>query len=263
MDRAIALLPQEIHPFFEKNRTTIVEHAVDPDTYRTVGWVDEPPRHFMDMDSYGPFPFTAIPHDYNEAVAKRGVEFVVKNGTLPWRTQEIYNQLRDAFRQLQTAPYARDNVKLFSSVIAHYLADAAQPLHAAANYDGQLTGQWGIHARFESELFDRSQERLNIAPGPLVPVTNARDFTFATLTESFQNVQPILDADRAAVAGRDEYDDAYFNLLLQKTRPILETRLSRAITNVASVITAAWVEAGRPALPADAPPRGPRKVRKQ
>src|SRR3954469_2257629 len=145
-DRAIDLLPADIRPFFQKYRVTIVEHAIDPDTYRTVGWTAEPPRHFLDMDSYGPFPFTALPHDYSAAVAARGADFVIKNGTLPWRTQEVYDQLRDAFRQLPTSAYARDNVKLFSSVIAHYTADAFQPLHAAANYDGQLTGQQGIHA---------------------------------------------------------------------------------------------------------------------
>jgi hypothetical protein len=140
-DRAIELLPQEIRPFFQKYRTTIVEHAIDPDTYRTVGWAEEPPRHFLDMDSYGPFPFKELPHDYNAAVAARGAAFVIKNGLLPWRTQEMYDQLRDSFRQLPTSGYARDNVKLFSSVIAHYTADAFQPFHAAANYDGQLTGR--------------------------------------------------------------------------------------------------------------------------
>src|SRR5262249_20716867 len=99
-DRAIDLLPPEIRPFFQKYRTTVVEHAIDPDTYRTMGWSDEDPRHFLDMDSYGPFPFRNLPHDYQQAVAARGEEFVRKNGVVPWRTQEIYDRLREAFRQL-------------------------------------------------------------------------------------------------------------------------------------------------------------------
>src|ERR1043165_1717528 len=105
-ERAIALLPGEIRPFFQKYRTTIVEHSIDPDTYRTMGWTEEPPRHFLDMDSYGPFPFTSLPHDYKEAVAARGADFVIKNGLVPWRTQEVYDMLRDAFKQLSTSPYA-------------------------------------------------------------------------------------------------------------------------------------------------------------
>ena len=261
-DRAIAALPPELRPFFEKYRTSFVEHSIDPDTYRTVGWTQEPPRHFLDMDSYGPFPFKELPHDYDAAVAARGVDFVTRNGLLPWRTQEIYDNLRKAFTDLPTSPYARDNVKLFASIIAHYTADSFQPFHAAANYDGQLTGQNGIHARFESELFDRYQSRLHIAPPPLPRVTSAREFVFATLTDSFTFVQPILDADRAAASGRTLYDDAYFAALLERTQPILEKRIGGAISGVAGLITQAWIDAGRPPLPVDAAPLPPRRIRR-
>ena len=93
-----------------------------------------------------------------------GREFVDKNGTLPWRTEEIYTKLVEAFTQ--KAAYSRENIKFFSSVIAHYVADAHVPFHAALNYDGQLTGQWGIHARFETELFERYRAQLVVKPGP-------------------------------------------------------------------------------------------------
>jgi hypothetical protein len=262
VDRAIDLLPVEIRPFFQKYRVTIVEHSIDPDTYRTVGWADEPPRHFLDMDSYGAFPFKDLPHDYKEAVTARGTDFVIKNGLVPWRTQEIYDQLRDSFRQLQTSAYARDNIKLFSSVISHYTADSFQPLHAAANYDGQLTGQQGIHSRFETELFDRYQSKLALAPPPLTSIPNAREFIFATLTDSFSFVQPILDADREATQGREFYDDGYFAKLFEKTGPILEKRIAGASAGVASLIAQAWIDAGRPALALDPPPRSPRPIRR-
>jgi len=261
-DRAVDLLPSEVRPFFQKYRTTFVEHSIDPDTYRTMGWVEEPPRHFIDMDAYGPFPFKDLPHDYKEAVAKRGADFVTKNGLVAWRTQEIYDLLRKAFADLPTQQYARDNVKLFSAVIAHYVADSFQPFHAAVNYDGQLTGQNGIHARFESDLFDRYQNKLKLAPGPLVPVPNAREFVFATLTDSFTFVDPILAADKDATKGRDFYDDAYFAALYAKAGPIMEKRISGAIAGVASVITQAWIDAGKPAVPVDAPARPPRPIRR-
>ena len=261
-DRAVALLPPEIRPFFEKNRVSFVEHAIDPDTYRTVGWADEDPRHFLDMDSYGAFPFRELSHDYQALVETRGEDFVKKNGTVPWRTQEIYDRLRDSFAQLPTSGYARENVKLFSSVIAHYVGDSFQPFHAAKNYDGQLTGQQGIHARFESELFDRYQGKLTIAPGPLQPIPNAREFVFATLTDSFTYVDPILAADREATQGRELYDDGYFAKLYEKTGPIMEKRIAGAIGGVASVIAQAWTDAGKPALPVDAPARPPRPIRR-
>jgi hypothetical protein len=261
-DRAIDALPPELRPFFQKFRATIVEHSIDPDTYRTIGFTEEPPRHFLDMDAYGPFPFKDLPHDYRQAVESRGQEFVTKNGTIPWRTEEVYGMLRDAFRQLSTREWARDNVKLFSSVLSHYVGDSHQPLHAAVNYDGQLTNQQGIHARFETELFDRYHAKLKIVPGPVAPIASPREFLFATLTDSFQLVEPILAADREAIKGRTLYDDGYFARMFEKTGPIMEKRISAAITALASLITSAWIEAGRPALPPDAPARPPRVIRR-
>jgi len=264
-DRAIDQLPAELRPFFQKFRTAVVEHSIDPDTYRTMGWAEEPPRHFLDMDAYGPFPFKDLPHDYKEAVTKRGVEFVLKNGTVPWRAEEIYNRLRDAFKQLSApnpAPYARDDIKLFTSIMAHYVGDSFQPFHAVVNYDGQLTNQQGIHSRFETELFDRFQEKLKIAPPPLAPIPNAREFLFSTLTDSSAHVDAILAADRDAVQGRTLYDDGYFAKMFEKTGPIMEKRMSGAIAGIASLVTQAWTEAGKPALPVDAPPRPPRPIRR-
>ncbi len=258
--RVIALLPREIRPFFEQYRVTVVEHSIDPDLWRSAGWEAEPPRHYVDLDEYGAYPFTDLPRDYDAAVQKHGKEFVDKNGLLPWRTDEIYRKLVEAFAQ--KTPYARDNVKFFSSVLAHYLADAHVPFHATSNHDGQLTGQWGLHSRFESDLFERYRNRLRITPKPLVKVGNVRDFTFDTLIASYQFVQPILDADKAAIGAKDVYDDGYYATFFGKVQPILEKRLSDAITDIASAITAAWVEAGRPALPLQQP-RAPRKVRRQ
>jgi hypothetical protein len=259
MERAIPLLPAEIRPFFEKFRTTIVEHVIDPDLWRTAGWEEEPPRHFVDLDAYGAYPFKELPRDYDEAVRRYGREFVQKNGTLPWRSEEIYRKLVEAFAQ--KTPYARENIKFFSSVIGHYGADAHVPFHAALNYDGQLTGQWGIHSRFESELFLRYRDRLRVAPGALLNVPDARAFIFDTLVASFPFVQPILEADRSAVQGRDLYDDEYFERFLGKVQPILERRLAESMTHTASLITSAWIAAGRPALPLEET-RTPRKVRR-
>ena len=261
MNKAIDALPAEIRPFFEKYRVTIVEHAVDPDMWRTVGWeADEGPRHFVDMDAYGPYPFTAVPRDYAEAVRQRGEEFVRKYGLLPWRAQEMQGKLAEAFLLKQT--YSRENIKLFSSVVAHYLSDAQVPFHAALNHDGQLTGQYGIHSRFESELFERYRDRLQPPAKPLVKIESVRDYAFDSLVKSYSHVQAVLDADKAAVAGREIYDDGYFEAMFQKLKPVLEDRLAESIAAVASAITTAWEQAGKPALPPDQA-REPRKVRRQ
>lgn len=260
LDRTIALLPPEIRPFFEKHRTTIVEHSIDPDLWRVMGWdAEEGPRHYLNMDGYGPYPFAGMPRDREQAIKVFGQETILKYGLLPWRVQEIHDRLADAFTLKQT--YSRENIVLFSSVIGHYLSDAQVPFHATLNHDGQLTGQSGIHSRFEAELFERYRDKLQVKPASVVRVASARDYAFDSLIASFSHVQAILDADKAAVAGRTLYDDEYFAAMFATLKPVLEGRLASAITATASAIASAWERAGRPALPVDAP-RVARPVRR-
>ncbi|HEY7501634.1 MAG TPA: hypothetical protein VH740_24145 [Vicinamibacterales bacterium] len=261
VDRAIALLPPEIRPFFEKYRAAVVEHAIDPDLWRTVEWdAVEGPRHFLDMDHYGPHPFKELPRDYDAAVKKYGADVVKQYGLLPWRTQEMYGRLVEAFALKQT--YSRENIKLFSSVVAHYLSDAQVPFHATINHDGQLTNQWGIHARFELELFERYRDKLKLAPKPARTIANVRDFAFDSLTSSSTYVRTILDADRDAAVGREVYDDQYYAMMFAKLQPVLESRLNESITAIASVIATAWEAGGKLPLPADQP-RVPQKIRRK
>ena len=262
-DRAIDLLPGQIRPFFQKHRTFIVEHAVDPDLWRNAGFTEEPPRHFVDLDAYGPPPFAELPAEYDRAIQTYGAEFVLRNGTLPWRTAEMYGQLRRSFElQKSRVPgYALENVKFYSAVLAHYVADGHVPFHAVLNYNGQLTGQIGIHSRWETELVILRRSDWTITPTPLAHVSDPRGAMFDVLKAGFPLAEQILRADKEAVAGKDEYDRAYFDAMFDATRPIMEQQLSRAVGAVASFITSAWEDAGRPDLPVD-PPVEVKKVRR-
>jgi len=262
VSRAIDLLPPEIRPFFEANRSFIVERAIDPDLWRVAGFTDEPPRHFLDMDAYGAYPFKELPRDYDAAVRKYGTEMLARNGLLPWRTSEIAGNLMRGFQAVsKNGAYAYSDIRFFSAIIGHYTADAHVPLHAVVNYDGQLTGQRGVHNRFEEELFVRYKDRLSFAPGPLKPITNERDFIFDTLLDSSQLVPQVLAADKDAIGNGDLYDDRYFDAFFTKIKPVLEKRISDAITGVASIITSAWEQAGRPAIPAEPAQRAPQRRR--
>jgi hypothetical protein len=258
--RAIDLLPASVRPFFKKHQASIVEHAIDPDLWRNAGWEEEPPRHFLDLDAYGAPPFDALPRSYDEAVKKFGREKVHKNGLLPWRTAEMYGKLKQAFTDHKNGRgYALENIKFFTAVVAHYVSDAHVPFHAVVNYDGQLTGQNGIHARFESELFERYRRKLAVNPQPVTITADTRDFIFDTLAVSAGLVDPILAADREAIGTGDYYDDAYFDRFYTRTRPVLERRVAEATAAVAALVTRAWEEAGRPDLPTEPGRRTPRK----
>lgn len=265
-DRMIELLPPELKPLFEARRTFIVERAIDPDLWRTVGWEEEPPNHFLDMDheAFGPYPFKGLPRDYTDAVQKFGRDFIHTQGLLPWRTSEFYGRLQREFEALKRKPapgYATDNITLFAAVLAHYVSDGHVPLHSVVNYNGQLSGQEGLHSRWESELFERNRDKLKIAPPPLKPVTVPRDAMFEILLASNRDTANVFESDRKAAAGREFYDDAYFEAFGAGTLPTLERRLNDAISSVASFIVGAWEAAGKPAVPKEAP-RTPRRIRR-
>jgi Zinc dependent phospholipase C len=250
MRRAIELLPPELKPFYEHYRDEIVVRVVDPDMWRNVGW-EEDPNHFLDFGAkeYGEFPFKELPRDFDAAVEKFGMATLKRNGTLPWRANELFGNLRRTFESFtRGSAYGSNDVVLFSAALSHYLQDANQPFHATINYDGQLTGNNGIHARFERDLVERFESRLTIKPAPPRAILNVRDTAFDTLLASYQLVDRILQADNDAVAGKDTYDDDYFEKLLARTRPILEQRLADSVTATASAIIGAWERAGRPTL---------------
>ena len=264
MDRAIALLPDALRPLFEKHRAMVVERAIDPDTWRTAGFAEEAPNHFLDIDwsGYGKYPFTDLPRDYTAAIAKFGRERVNENGTVPWRAEEYFGNLQRAFASYaRRGAYGSFDIMFFAAALGHYVADAHVPFHAVENYDGQMSNQHGIHARFEAIMFERFRTQLTIAPKPARPITNARDFVFDVIIEGTGLVPPILKSDLDAIGTRDVYDDAYYNTFFKANRPVMERRLNESITAVAGVIIGAWEAAGKPPLPLD-PPSTPQRKRR-
>lgn len=263
MTRAIALLPPELKPFFERFKEEIVVRVVDPDTWRNAGW-DDDPNHFVDfgMTELGPYPFAALPRDRDRAVAKFGVRIMDRVGYLPWREAEMFGNLRRAFEGFtRQGAYVTSDVVLFAPVAAHYIQDAHQPFHATNNYDGQLSGNNGIHARFERDLIEKFESRLTLAPPPPPRIADPREFAFDVLLDSHTHVEAILKADRDAAAGRDLYDDGYFEQFFGKVQPVLERQLNRAISATAGIIIAAWEAAGKPVV-RTTDSRPPQRVKK-
>jgi hypothetical protein len=202
-----------------------------------------------------------LPRDRDEALQKNGIATIEQFGTLPWRAEEMHGKLTDAFARLPSrGGHAATDVAFFSAVLSHYVADAHQPFHAALNYDGQLTGQRGIHSRFEDELYDRFAGSIALAPAAPRARADALDLVFEALVSGFALVEPVLDADRAAAAAAGGYDEVYFTAFFREVEPLVERRLSEAVTSVAALWAGAWEAAGRPTLPAE-PTGAPRAGR--
>jgi hypothetical protein len=252
--RAIEGLPSDLRPFYTAQSKFITEHAIDPDLWRVVGLKndrgEEDPNHYLHLDGLDESrPFTNVPRTWDAYIARYGVERATANGRLPWRTEEVYQLLVAKFRDVpRGVAYAADNAAYLSAVLAHYVEDAHVPFHAVASYDGQATNQRGIHARFEGELVLRQRDTMKLPPVTIRSVGKITDFVFDRLLESEALAAPVLAADRAATEGREFYDDGYYAAFEKGAGSIAQRRVADAASSVASVIVAAWTEAGKPAL---------------
>jgi len=255
-------VPEPIRPYFQKHRAFITEHAIDPDLMRLYGVESEPPNHFLDMDGIAPDPFTGIPRDEAAYIELLGPDKARQFGRLPWRLEEVYGKLVEELqRPEQGRTISSSNVNALVAILAHYVEDAHVPFHAVVDYDGQATNQRGIHGRFESDLHRFFGTRMTIAPVVPDPVMHPKDFAFETLISGSRLVPQVLRADRAAIEGREFYDEGYFEVFFEGARPVVEQRISQAIGGVAAVIAGAWKTAGSPVLPIDET-RRPARIRR-
>jgi len=68
-------------------------------------------------------------------------------GILPYHLVEYQNRLKNAFVRQDLKKIIR-----LAGELGHYIGDAHVPLHTTVNYNGQLTGQDGIHAFWETRI---------------------------------------------------------------------------------------------------------------
>lgn len=250
--RAIETLPAPLAALFVANADYLAEHAIDPDLWRAAGKPGEEPNHFLDMDAFGSEPFD-IPIVEAQHLAKHAAD-AVSRGRVPWRVAEAYRELVLAFRGRDPA-----RILALAAILGHYVGDAHVPLHAILNYDGQLTGQKGLHARWEGELFERFERQLDgrIHPSAARAERDPVGLCFEALRESYRASIPTLASDRESAGARnladtpedDRYDARYYSRLYEREGERLASRLARAAERLGSLWLGAWQEAGEPELP--------------
>lgn len=249
--KATHTLPRELRPLFEGNAAWLAEHALDPDLWRATQPA-EGPNHYLDCDAFGSYPFDAIPMDEQAHLARHGQKARQK-GRVPWRVAEAYRDLVGAWRTGLPADVLRQ-----AATLAHYVEDAHVPLHASDNYDGQLTGQAGLHARWEADLVERFERQLEaqVQPASATRVDDPVALVFTRLRESFSAVEALLAADRDCRETRDyadtpqddRYDDAYYTCFYGHEQARLVARLTASSETLGALWLSAWQDAGRPAL---------------
>src|SRR5688572_1752324 len=163
---AVFTLPADLIGFYKKHIDYITESAVNPDRRRFFS-AEEAPRHYIDLDHYGDSAINHMPRFWKDAVAKYTEDTLKSYGILPWHINRMYFQLKEAF-----AVKDPETILRLSAELGHYVADAHVPLHTTENYNGQLTGQDGIHAFWESRLPELYSTEYNFFVGQASHVSN-------------------------------------------------------------------------------------------
>ena len=222
----------------------LAQHASDAD-YRKSSDPTESNKHYIDIDNYPEFFTGNFPYSIDTLISRYGLDYVNQQGILPWATKATFDSLTAA---LQRRDWQR--AKLLAADLGHYVADGHQPLHITRNYDGQYTGQRGIHSRYETQMINRFQSNIIITPQSITYVNDQLDFIFNYLFEAYSYLDDLLRADSIAksVAGNTN-SETYYLTLWNYSQTFTKYLFQKASERLASLIYTAWINAGSPQLP--------------
>lgn len=245
VNRAIDTLPQDIRPFFDANRSILLQHVNDPfGTPDKLITPAERRNQFLFLDRYGRFPFDQLPRSYKAAVAKFGKSKLESNGLLPWQIGVFSAKLTDAMREGKW-----EDAKLFAAILANYVTGAHDPFNTTDNNDGHLSAQNGVNERFGTALVDRYSSYFFMRPNDAAYIADPTDHAFEACLSSHSWLETILYADREARRGVNAYTDEYYDHFYNQAGAVLIRQLSDAASDVGSYWLTAWKNAGQPQLP--------------
>lgn len=258
---AIFTLPPEMFGFYKENIEFITEHAVDPDK-RRYAVEGEAQRHYIDIDHYtkdGQDPFELVPKKWNDAIAKYTEDTLQAYGIVPWHILVMKYKLQKAFESKNS-----DLILKYSTEIGHYIGDAHVPLHTTENYNGQLTGQKGIHGLWESRIVEINAEYYDYFVGKATYVPQVLDFAWDAVKTSHMSVDSVLTIEKELTKefpsdqkytyeprGNmmvQSYSKAFCDEYQRRMNGMVERRMRTAIIGVGSIWYTAWVDAGQPDL---------------
>jgi len=258
---AVFTLPPEMFGFFKEHIEYITDHAVDPDK-RRYAVEGEAQRHYIDIDHYaqnGQNPFENVPRKWEDAIAKFTEDTLQAYGIVPWHIQVMKLRLQKAFESRNV-----DLILKYSSEIGHYIGDAHVPLHTTENYNGQLTGQRGIHGLWESRIVELDAEEYDYFVGKGRYITGILDFAWDAVQASNRAVDSVLSIEKELTLEfpSDQkytyeqrgttivqvYSKAFCDAYSERMNGMVERRMREAIIAVGSIWYTAWVDAGQPDL---------------
>lgn len=257
---AVFTLPPDLFGFYKANSAYIRNSASNADKRRMVV-EGEAMRHYLDVDQYErALPLDTIQLTWDSACKVYGQEHIEEHGIAPWNILRLKYALTKAFEMKDVSGILR-----LSSDLGHYIADIHVPLHANSNYDGQKTGQHGIHALWESRLPELFLPDYRLLSGRAEYIENLPPRIWQVIGESFALSNWVLTKEREL---REEMGEGnVFRTEIRNDKPfrtyslqfrkryhksldnMVERRMRESIHLIGSIWFTAWVDAGQPELP--------------
>ena len=255
---AIFTLPPELFGFYKIHAEVIKNQAVNADSRRYMV-KGEAPKHYIDLEYYKLGDSLILDLSWKKMVEQYGEDSLMASGILPWNLKATKRRLERAFKTKNIPAIIR-----YSADLGHYVADAHVPLHTTKNYDGQLTGQHGIHAFWESRLPELFTPTYDLFVGQATYIYNLDSVILNIILESHAALDSVLNFEKELTETlNSDLKYAYVRKKrgLQKTyssdfsreyhrllKGQVERRMRAAIKRIGDFWFTAWVNAGQPVL---------------
>ena len=221
---------------------SLAAHSSDAD-YRKSSDPNEAPKHYIDIDNFPEFISNGyITHNFDSLVLQHGITFVMDQGILPWAIINTFDSLQSAFQENQ---YSK--AMLFAADLGHYIGDLHMPLHITKNYNGQYTGQTGVHSRFESSMINTYNTQIIYSGNSLVYIDDVSEITFNNLYNNYIYVDSVLKCDSLAKAfAGNTTSSAYYSKMWELSKGFTTKLFKDASYKLTCLVYTAWVNAGSP-----------------
>ncbi len=181
-------------------------------------------------------------------------------GILPYNLIEYQKKLTSAFESGDV-----NRILRYSAEIGHYIGDAHVPLHTSENYNGQLTGQNGIHGFWESRLPELyADDTYDFFVGKAQYIEDPQEFYWNIVEDSHALVDSVLliEKELSETFAEDQqfcyelrnninvkmYCEPFAKAFHDRMNGMVESRMRSTILSIGSVWLTAWVDAGQPKM---------------
>ena len=265
------MLPQPLREAWLSPQGDLFQWATHADTRKHTDTL-EAERHYLDVDDLASDSLDVWGLPWEEAqkmlLEDDSNSSPRRFGVLPWELERAYRRLVWAWAPPDSSSPNQTRINRAAADLGHYLADAHVPLHTSGNYNGQRSGQLGIHALWETTAVEwmlRSPESRTCPPchEADLPLYDPVWTPWEIIEESHQLLPNVFAAEIQwqELCGKRGYGferrgrtlqltaspealDVWDSLTARSTWP----RFCLTRLRIASAWHSAWMEAGQPKL---------------